>query len=191
MQFSDPHAAMLLSLILELGALTTVEAFPRWQKRQASKVDALEIDAYAHAIDARDIPVCSPVTSYVPIITQIPFCSGNICPTNTIISQGQPVTTYSVLSTTTSGSIGQVLGGMTIINNGAAATNVALSSFTLCESSCSVAGNAYGSGTVYFTTSTLVPPSTTTVVGGQTLTDSTALISSPTAVTRYDENCKL
>lgn len=157
---------MLTQSLLGLSVISTASAFPgfRRQARQAAP------------FDLADCPPASTVTAYVPIITEIPFCTGNVCPTNTIISQGQPVTTSTLLSVPATGSIGQVFGGTVAINNGAAATNLVFPSFTICESSCTVGGNAYGSGTVFFATSTPILPSQTLTFGGQTLTDSSGLI---------------
>lgn len=159
---------MLSAILLGLSASASVYAFPRWYKRQEPSAS-----------------YCIPTTSYVPIITEIPYCNGNICPTNTIISQGQPVITSSLISASTSGTAGQVYAGTTVQNNGAFATNVDFSSFTLCATDCVVGGNTYSSGTVFFSTSSLVAPSTTTIIGGQTLTDTTGIVTVPTAVTSY------
>ncbi|CCG82849.1 protein of unknown function [Taphrina deformans PYCC 5710] len=160
---------MLGSLLFSLSTVS-VSALPGFA-RKARQVEA---------------PVCPPastITSYVPIITTIPECQGNLCSINTIISQGQPYITSSLTGMTTTGSSGLIIGGTTFINNGAAPTNAVYSTFTSCSSQCNVAGVTYGPGDIYYSTSTPVAPSSTSVLGGQTLQDTSATFITPTAVT--------
>lgn len=161
----------LLGLLSLGGLLPASEALPRWQREVRQAVSA-------------GCP--SVITSYLPIITTIPDCAeGNACGTNTIISQGQAVVTSTLVSATITGVPGQVIGGITAVNNGAKPTNVGYDSYTVCDSSCTAGGSSYGPGTVYYSTSAVVDPYTTSVVGGQTLTASSGLVTIATPITSY------
>lgn len=168
---------MLGSLLLSLGAVSVVSAFPRRAPRVARS------PANQYITDVLVCPAPSTVTSYIPVITTIPEGQGNLAGVNSIISQGQTYVTSSLASSQATGSIGQVVGGVTAINTGAVATNAAFPTFTICDSQCTVAGGVFASGTVYYTGSAVVQPSTTAIVGGQTLSSSTGLVTSATPIT--------
>ncbi|BFZ53236.1 hypothetical protein PYCC9005_000259 [Savitreella phatthalungensis] len=133
----------------------------------------------------RQIPAeCTPVTSYVPVLTQIPACNGPACSTNTIISTGQPYAITGLATQTITPGSDTVIGGNPVTNSGGDPTSVIFNTFTQCTGTCTIAGSAYTDVPVFFPTSTQVPGQTTTIVGGQTCTANTpCTITVPSAIT--------